>query len=120
MIIPRREFLRFCGLAAGAGMAGCDRLWSVPDRLVDLALRGPGLESHLQSVCGLCEGGCGLTVRLVDGLPVGLKGNVLTVEGLDAIEGTPILDVKPYFPRYDRVDEPTTPEWVDRIMTGYF
>ncbi|MDP2956483.1 MAG: molybdopterin-dependent oxidoreductase [Longimicrobiales bacterium] len=43
---------------------------------MDLALRGPGLESHLQSVCGLCEGGCGLTVRLVDGLPVGLKGNV--------------------------------------------
>jgi len=75
MIIPRREFLRLFGLAAGAGMAGCDQFWSVPDRLVDLALRGPGLESFVQSVCGLCEGGCGLTVRLVDGLPVGLKGN---------------------------------------------
>ncbi|TFH66712.1 MAG: twin-arginine translocation signal domain-containing protein, partial [Gemmatimonadales bacterium] len=46
MIIPRREFLRMLGLAAGAtGMAGCDQFWSVPDRLVDLALRGPGLES---------------------------------------------------------------------------
>ena len=76
MIIPRREFLRMLGLAAGAtGMAGCDQFWSVPDRLVDLALRGPGLESELQTVCGLCEGGCGLTVRLVDGFPVGLKGN---------------------------------------------
>ncbi|MFH1764258.1 MAG: molybdopterin-dependent oxidoreductase [Gemmatimonadota bacterium] len=76
MIIPRREFLRMLGLAAGsAGMSGCDGLWVVPDRLVDLALRGPGLESVVQTVCGLCEGGCGLTVRLVDGLPVGLKGN---------------------------------------------
>jgi anaerobic selenocysteine-containing dehydrogenase len=76
MIIPRREFLRLFGLAAGAtGMAGCDRVWFVPDRLVDLALRGPGLESEVQTVCGLCDGGCGLTVRLVDGLPVGLKGN---------------------------------------------
>ncbi len=76
MDIPRREFMRLLGLAAGAtGMAGCDQLWSLPDRLVELALRGPGLESEVQTVCGLCEGGCGLTVRLVDGLPVGLKGN---------------------------------------------
>lgn len=76
MDIPRREFLRLLGLAAGtAGIGGCDRIWSVPDRLVQLALRGPGLESEAQTVCGLCEGACGLTVRLVDGLPVGLKGN---------------------------------------------
>jgi len=95
MIIPRREFLRLCGLAAGAGMAGCDRLWSVPDRLVDLALRGPGLESHVQGVCGLCESGCGLTVRLIDGMPVGLKGNTrhpLNRGGLCPV-GTTGLDV---------------------------
>ncbi|HSR67903.1 MAG TPA: molybdopterin-dependent oxidoreductase [Acidobacteriota bacterium] len=40
-----------------------------------MALRGPGLVSEVESVCGLCPGACGLTVRLVDGLPVGLKGN---------------------------------------------
>lgn len=51
---------------------------------------------------------------------LGVKGRVLSVKGLDAIDSTPVLDVKPYFPRYDRVDEPTTPEWVGRIMTGYF
>lgn len=76
MILPRREFLKMLGLAAGAAtVGGCDRQWAVPDRLVDLALRGPGLESQVQTICGLCEGGCGLTVRLVDGMPVGLKGN---------------------------------------------
>ena len=76
MIIPRREFLKILGVAAGsAGLGGCGRMWGVPDRLVQEALRGPGLESSLQTVCGLCEAGCGVTVRQVDGLPVGLKGN---------------------------------------------
>ena len=68
MIIPRREFLKMLGVAAGAaGMGGCGSKWLVPDNLVELAQRGPGLESSLQTICGLCEGGCGLTVRLVDG-----------------------------------------------------
>jgi anaerobic selenocysteine-containing dehydrogenase len=76
MILARREFLKLLGVAAGtAGLGGCERLWSVPDELVAAALRGPGIETFAQTICGLCEGGCGLTVRLVDGLPVGLKGN---------------------------------------------
>lgn len=47
-------------------------------------------------------------------------GNVLTVKGLDAIDGTPILDLKPYYPEYDRILEPTVPEWVNRLMKNYF
>jgi tRNA-Thr(GGU) m(6)t(6)A37 methyltransferase TsaA len=47
-------------------------------------------------------------------------GNVLRVRGLDAIDGTPVLDVKPYFPAFDRVDAATTPPWVDELMKGYF
>lgn len=47
-------------------------------------------------------------------------GNVLTVKGLDAIDGTPILDLKPYYPEYDRILEPTVPEWVTRLMKNYF
>ena len=76
MLLPRRDFLRLMGGAAGATAVGsCGKLWRVPDKLVELAQRGPGIESHLNTVCGLCEGGCGMTVRLVDDLPVGLKGN---------------------------------------------
>ncbi|MBN2042415.1 MAG: tRNA (N6-threonylcarbamoyladenosine(37)-N6)-methyltransferase TrmO [Candidatus Aenigmarchaeota archaeon] len=30
------------------------------------------------------------------------EGNVLVVEGLDAIEGTPVIDIKPYVPKIDR------------------
>jgi tRNA (Thr-GGU) A37 N-methylase len=49
-----------------------------------------------------------------------VKGNILTVKGLDAIGGTPVLDIKPYFPAFDRVDRPTAPEWVGRLMKDYF
>lgn len=44
----------------------------------------------------------------------------LEVIGLDAIDNTPILDIKPYYPHYDRIESPQVPEWVDRLMEGYF
>jgi tRNA-Thr(GGU) m(6)t(6)A37 methyltransferase TsaA len=49
-----------------------------------------------------------------------VSGNIIRVQGLDAIDGTPVLDIKPYFPIFDRVDNARTPEWVDRLMQGYF
>ncbi len=33
----------------------------------------------------------------------------LLVRGLDAIDGTPVLDIKPYLPEYDAVSEATLP-----------
>ena len=48
-----------------------------------------------------------------------VEGNVVTVRGLDAIDGTPVLDVKPYFPVFDR-REAETPGWVDELMKNYF
>lgn len=32
---------------------------------------------------------------------IGRKGRILKVKGLDAIEGTPVLDIKPYVPNVD-------------------
>jgi tRNA-Thr(GGU) m(6)t(6)A37 methyltransferase TsaA len=49
-----------------------------------------------------------------------VRGNTITVRGLDAIDGTPVLDVKPYFPPYDCRVEARTPGWVDELMRGYF
>ncbi len=40
-----------------------------------------------------------------------VEENVLRVRGLDNIDGTPVLDVKPYLPRYDAA-EATVPDWV--------
>ena len=45
--------------------------------------------------------------------------NIVRVQGLDAIDGTPVLDIKPYYPQYDR-REATVPEWVDKLMKDYF
>lgn len=50
---------------------------------------------------------------------VEVSEDTLTVKGLDAIDGTPVLDIKPYYPVYDRKDA-TVPEWVDRLMEHYF
>jgi len=35
----------------------------------------------------------------------------LTVEGLDALIGSPIIDIKPYIPRADSAPEARVPEW---------
>jgi len=52
----------------------------------------------------------GLT--LVDLLKV--EGNVLTVRGLDAFDGTPVLDIKPFDQR-DMVEDARVPEWWMRL-----
>lgn len=41
-------------------------------------------------------------------------GCVLHVRGLDAIDGTPVLDIKPYLPEFDAVPEATLPAWARR------
>lgn len=35
----------------------------------------------------------------------------LFVKGLDALAGSPIIDIKPYLPRADLVQNPRVPEW---------
>ena len=49
-----------------------------------------------------------------------IEGNVVKVRGLDALDGTPVLDIKPYIPPFDRVDDVKMPPWVGHVMEGYF
>ena len=42
------------------------------------------------------------------------RGNVIKVQGLDAINGTPVIDIKPYLPR-DGVVDVTFPQWVSKL-----
>jgi tRNA-Thr(GGU) m(6)t(6)A37 methyltransferase TsaA len=49
-----------------------------------------------------------------------VDGPILTVRGLDAIDGTPVLDIKPYVPAFDRVESAHVPAWIERLMEGYF
>jgi len=43
------------------------------------------------------------------------QDNVLKVLGLDAYDGTPVLDVKPYLSRGDLIEEATMPDWLLRL-----
>jgi tRNA-Thr(GGU) m(6)t(6)A37 methyltransferase TsaA len=41
-----------------------------------------------------------------------VEGNIVAIDGIDAFDGSPILDLKPYIPRNDNFPEAQTPEWV--------
>jgi tRNA (adenine37-N6)-methyltransferase len=43
---------------------------------------------------------------------LGIDGPTLRVRSLDALDGTPVLDVKPYIPYYDSVQSASVPAWV--------
>lgn len=43
-----------------------------------------------------------------------IEGCTLTVRGLDALEGSPVIDIKPYLPRADSVPDARAPEWTLR------
>lgn len=40
-----------------------------------------------------------------------VDGARLTVRGLDAVDGTPVLDIRPYIPFYDSLPDARVPEW---------
>jgi tRNA-Thr(GGU) m(6)t(6)A37 methyltransferase TsaA len=40
------------------------------------------------------------------------QDNVLRVVSLDAVDGTPVLDIKPYIPDHDADKAAQTPEWL--------
>ena len=46
-----------------------------------------------------------------------VTGNTVQVEGLDAKDGSPIIDLKPYIPKGDSIPEATTPDWVKKPPT---
>ncbi|HMK36137.1 MAG TPA: tRNA (N6-threonylcarbamoyladenosine(37)-N6)-methyltransferase TrmO [Desulfomonilaceae bacterium] len=39
----------------------------------------------------------------------------IVVEDIDAFDGSPIIDLKPYMPAYDSVPEASVPEWVKKL-----
>jgi hypothetical protein len=60
----------------------------------------------------------GLTVaRLVrvEGRPGGGSGVVLHIAGHDLVDGTPVLDVKPFLPSFDAVQGASGPAWTQVV-----
>jgi len=48
------------------------------------------------------------------------SGRTLVVQGLDAIDGTPVLDIKPVFQEYLPREPIRQPSWVSELMEKYF
>ena len=46
---------------------------------------------------------------------VAVKDNTIEIEKTDAFDGTPVLDMKPFFPGYDSTLDATIPDWLERV-----
>lgn len=57
---------------------------------------------------------CVTTVKVVE-----RNGNVLRVKGLDAVNGSPVIDIKPHLPSSDAPLNVKLPDWV-KALTSYF
>jgi tRNA-Thr(GGU) m(6)t(6)A37 methyltransferase TsaA len=51
---------------------------------------------------------------------VRVEGASIRVAGLDAIDGTPVLDVKPYMREFGASGEVRQPAWATELMEGYY
>ena len=51
---------------------------------------------------------------------VSVDGLTLRVRGLDAIDGTPIIDIKPYMTEFAPRRATRQPVWSSELMTGYW
>ncbi|MFF4183604.1 SAM-dependent methyltransferase [Streptomyces sp. NPDC001691] len=49
-----------------------------------------------------------------------VEGLDVRVAGLDAVDGTPVLDIKPYLAEFGPRGETTQPEWSVELMRSYY
>ena len=51
---------------------------------------------------------------------LGIDGRVIRVRGLDAIDGTPILDIKPFMVEFGPIGPIHQPLWATELMERYY
>jgi tRNA-Thr(GGU) m(6)t(6)A37 methyltransferase TsaA len=49
-----------------------------------------------------------------------VNGLILEVEGLDAVDGTPVVDLKPWMSEFAPRGEVYEPAWASELMNGYW
>jgi tRNA (adenine37-N6)-methyltransferase len=50
---------------------------------------------------------------------IGRQGNTLKVTGLDALNGSPILDIKPYYHDYQESENIRIPDWMKQMHDSF-
>jgi len=43
---------------------------------------------------------------------IGVEGNIVTIKGVDIVDGTPLLDIKPYIENFDKIDGEVKNGWM--------
>ncbi|KAK3037896.1 hypothetical protein RJ639_032126 [Escallonia herrerae] len=91
-----------------------DKLWKHPSKSKFKAkVRVPRLKGEKVGVFATrsphrrCP--IGLTVAKVEAV----QGHKVLLSGVDLVDGTPVLDVKPYLPYCDSIQRATVPKWIE-------
>ena len=94
----------------------------VPDAKVETAARHPRGRADWPRVGIFAQRGKNRPNRL--GVTVcqllSVEGPVLRVRGLDAVDGTPVLDIKPYLTGFAPRGAIVEPQWAKEIMSEYW
>lgn len=45
---------------------------------------------------------------------ISVEGRTVTVKGIDTLDGTPLLDIKPYVEKFDRPESPVRSGWLEK------
>ena len=48
---------------------------------------------------------------------VKVEGNIVTLKGIDVLDGTPLLDIKPYIENFDRVEGEARSGWMKASLS---
>jgi tRNA (Thr-GGU) A37 N-methylase len=94
----------------------------VPDAEVERGARHPRGNTAWPKVGIFAQRGKGRPNRLGVTVAevVGRDGRVLTVRGLDAIDGTPVLDIKPVMAEFLPRTPVRQPDWSRELMRDYW
>ena len=94
----------------------------VPDREIETGARHPRGRADWPLVGIFAQRGKGRPNRI--GVSrcrlLGTEGTRLSVEGLDAVDGTPVLDIKPYMREFGPRGEVVQPPWASELMAPYY
>jgi tRNA-Thr(GGU) m(6)t(6)A37 methyltransferase TsaA len=94
----------------------------VPDGEIEMTARHPRGRKDWPRVGIFAQRGKGRPNRL--GVSrcslVRVDGTTLHVRGLDAIDGTPIVDIKPYMREFGPRGEVVQPTWATELMAEYY
>jgi tRNA (adenine37-N6)-methyltransferase len=94
----------------------------IPENRVERGVRHPRENSAWPQVGIFAQRGASRPNRLGVSVArlVGRHGRQLIVRGLDAINGTPVLDIKPVMREFLPTEEVRQPTWSNELMSRYW